>query len=74
MLVSQLQSIVEFVAQLDAVPANPSATAFVAGPDHVTLRADVVAPEPLMHSPASMAPEFTADLFTVPRHTAMEEG
>jgi aspartyl/glutamyl-tRNA(Asn/Gln) amidotransferase C subunit len=73
-LVNQLQSIVDFVAQLGEVPAAEAAAPFVMGPAQVALRADVVHPEPLAHSPAEMAPEFAGGLFTVPRHTAMEEG
>lgn len=73
-LVNQMQRIVDFVAQLGEVPAGEQAPPFVAGPARVALRDDVVRPEPLAHPPAEFAPEFTGGLFTVPRHTAMEEG
>jgi len=71
-LVAQMGRIVDFVAQLGEVPASEEAPPFHAGPDHVALRADVVAPTPLARGPAEMAPEFREGLFVVPRLGAME--
>ncbi|MDH4131970.1 MAG: aspartyl/glutamyl-tRNA amidotransferase subunit C [Gemmatimonadota bacterium] len=71
-LVAQMGRIVNFVAQLGEVPASEAAPPFHAGPDHVALRADVVAPTPLTRTPAEMAPEFREGLFVVPRLGAME--
>ena len=46
---------------------------FNAGPAQAELRPDVVAPQPLAHPLATMAPGFAGEFFAVPRHTAMEE-
>ena len=72
-LVTQLQSIVAMVEQLNEVTVAGKAPPFNAGPAQVELRPDVLAPEPLAHPLASMAPGFAGDFFAVPRHTAMEE-
>jgi aspartyl-tRNA(Asn)/glutamyl-tRNA(Gln) amidotransferase subunit C len=72
-LVEQLGRIVDFVAQLNEVPAGEEAPPFVAGPAQVTLREDVIAPIPLSRTPEQMAPEFRDGLFLVPRLGAMEE-
>lgn len=73
-LVSQMKSIVAMVEQLNEVTVAGKAPPFNAGPAQAELRADVVAPQPLAHSPAEMAPGFSGGFFAVPRHTAMEEG
>jgi len=73
-LVEQLGRIVDFVAQLEEVPASEQAPPFVAGPAQVSLREDVIAPVPLSRTPGQMAPEFRDGLFLVPRLGAMEEG
>jgi aspartyl-tRNA(Asn)/glutamyl-tRNA(Gln) amidotransferase subunit C len=72
-LVEQLNRIVEFVAQLEEVPAGEEAPPFVAGPAELTLREDVPGPVPLARPPAQFAPEFRDGLFLVPRLGAMEE-
>lgn len=72
-LVSQLQGIVQMVEQLNEIPAVGDAPAFHAGPSEAELRDDVVAPEPLAHPLAEMAPGFVSSFFAVPRHTAMED-
>jgi aspartyl-tRNA(Asn)/glutamyl-tRNA(Gln) amidotransferase subunit C len=71
-LVDQLSRIVDFVAELNEVPADESAPPFQAGPAKTPLREDIVAPVPLARSPAEIAPEFTAGFFVVPRLGAME--
>ena len=48
-LVEQMGRIVEFVAQLNEVPASEQAPAFLAGPAAVRLRPDEVAPDRLAH-------------------------
>ncbi|MEO8634885.1 MAG: Asp-tRNA(Asn)/Glu-tRNA(Gln) amidotransferase subunit GatC [Gemmatimonadales bacterium] len=73
-LVEQMGRIVEFVAQLDEVPAGDSAPPFVAGPAQLTLRPDAVVPSGLVRQPAAFAPEFTKGFFSVPRLGAMAEG
>jgi aspartyl-tRNA(Asn)/glutamyl-tRNA(Gln) amidotransferase subunit C len=72
-LVEQLNRIVEFVAQLEEVPAGEEAPPFVAGPAELTLREDVPGPVPLARPPAQFAPEFRDGLFLVPRLGSMEE-
>jgi len=72
-LVEQLGRIVEFVAQLNEVPAGEQAPPFLAGPREVALRPDEVRPAMLARSPAEMAPEFRHGFFVVPKLGAMEE-
>jgi aspartyl-tRNA(Asn)/glutamyl-tRNA(Gln) amidotransferase subunit C len=72
-LVDQLNRIVDYVAQLDQVPADRMAAPFLPGPQSVELREDVPGPVPLARPPAEFAPEFTDGFFLVPRHGAMEE-
>jgi len=73
-LVDQLQRIVAMVDQLGEVTVAGKAPPFNAGPAQAELRADVIAPELLSRSPAEIAPGFSGGFFSVPRHTAMEEG
>lgn len=71
-LVEQMGRIVDFVAQLDEVPASERAPAFLAGPTAVRLRADEVAPDRLVHGPERIAPEFPRGFFAVPKLGAMD--
>jgi aspartyl-tRNA(Asn)/glutamyl-tRNA(Gln) amidotransferase subunit C len=73
-LVDQMNRIVDYVAQLDKVPADRMAEPFLPGPQSVALRDDVEGAVPLARPPAAMAPEFVDGFFLVPRHGAMEEG
>jgi aspartyl-tRNA(Asn)/glutamyl-tRNA(Gln) amidotransferase subunit C len=72
-LVDQLNRIVDYVAQLDQVPADRMAEPFVPGPAAAPLREDVPNPVPLARPPAAFAPEFRDGFFLVPRHGAMED-
>ncbi len=72
-LVEQMNRIVDYVATLDEVKADPLGEPFLAGPASAPLRADVEAPVALARSPAEMAPEFADGFFLVPRHGAMED-
>jgi aspartyl-tRNA(Asn)/glutamyl-tRNA(Gln) amidotransferase subunit C len=72
-LVEQMNRIVEYVAQLDQVPADRMAEPFLPGPQSVALRVDQEQPVPLAHPPAALAPEFVEGFFLVPRHGAMED-
>ena len=72
-LVEQMKRIVDYVAQLDEVPADQQAAPFLPGPVQVSLRADTPGPIPLARPPAAIAPEFADGFFLVPRHGAMEE-
>ena len=72
-LVEQLNRIVDYVAQLDRVPAEDGADLFLPGPEQVELREDVPGSVPLARPPAALAPEFADGFFLVPRHGAMED-
>jgi len=72
-LVEQMNRIVDYVAQLDQVPADHQAAPFLPGPARVALREDTPGPVPLARTPAEMAPEFADGFFLVPRHGAMED-
>jgi aspartyl-tRNA(Asn)/glutamyl-tRNA(Gln) amidotransferase subunit C len=72
-LVEQLNRIVDYVAQLNQMPADRMAEPFLPGPDSVRLREDVPGSVSLERPPASLAPEFTDGFFIVPRHGAMED-
>jgi aspartyl-tRNA(Asn)/glutamyl-tRNA(Gln) amidotransferase subunit C len=72
-LVDQMNRIVDYVATLNEVPSDRIVDPFLAGPQSVALREDVVAPMPLARPPAAMAPEFANGFFLVPRHGAMED-
>jgi aspartyl-tRNA(Asn)/glutamyl-tRNA(Gln) amidotransferase subunit C len=72
-LVDQMNRIVDYVAQLNQVPADSAVEPFLAGPPSVLLREDVEGAMPLARPPAIMAPEFAQGFFLVPRHGAMED-
>lgn len=68
-LSEQMSRIIDYVAQLSAVPANGGggAKAFVPGPDAIRFRADEVNPAPLASGPAEFAPAFKEGFFVVPK-------
>ena len=72
-LVGQLSRIVDYVAALDRLPADPRIEAFLPGPSQVRLRSDEPGPVPLLRPPADLAPEWKDGFFLVPRHGAMED-
>jgi len=72
-LVGQLNAIVEYVAQLDALPVEGEIAPFVPGPATLAWRTDEVAPQPLALPPAALAPEFRDGFFVVPRLAAMDQ-
>jgi aspartyl-tRNA(Asn)/glutamyl-tRNA(Gln) amidotransferase subunit C len=72
-LVEQLGRIVDYVAQLDRLPADAAVEPFVPGPAQVELREDTPGAVPLARPPAEWAPEFAQGFFLVPRHGAMED-
>jgi aspartyl-tRNA(Asn)/glutamyl-tRNA(Gln) amidotransferase subunit C len=74
LLAEQLNRIVEYVEQLREVPAGEHAEPYQGGPPRAPLREDVVAPIPLAHPMAGMAPEFADGFFLVPRRGKMAEG
>ena len=66
-LADQMSRILDYVAQLSAVPANGTVKVFVPGPDAIRFRADEVNPTPLAIPPADFAPAFKEGFFVVPR-------
>ncbi len=72
-LVSQLNRIVDYVAQLEAAPDEGQGDDFLPGPARVALRDDRVRSEPLAHPPATLAPAWRDGYFVVPRLSAMED-
>lgn len=72
-LTGQLDRIVEYVAQLEALPSEESVAPFHPGPGAVKLRPDVVAPVLLVRPPEAIAPAMRDGLFVVPRLGAQED-
>ena len=66
-LAEQMSRIIDYVAQLSAVPANGVVKAFVPGPDAIRFRADEVSPAPLAFGPEKFAPAFKEGFFVVPK-------
>ena len=66
-LAEQMSRILDYVAQLSAVPANETMRVFVPGPDAIRFRADDVSPAPLAFGPAEFAPAFKEGFFVVPK-------
>lgn len=73
LLATQLEAIVEFVAQLVEVPLPEGVGTVAVGPEQLTLRDDVVAPIPMVRGPAEMAPAFVDGFFVVPKLGGMAE-
>lgn len=66
-LADQMSRILDYVAQLSAVPTNGSLKVFVPGPDAIRVRIDEVNPAPLAVGPDKFAPAFKEGFFVVPR-------
>ncbi len=66
-LAEQMSRILDYVAQLSAVPANGTVKVFVPGPDAIRFRPDEVNPPPLAFGPDEFAPAFKEGFFVVPR-------
>jgi aspartyl-tRNA(Asn)/glutamyl-tRNA(Gln) amidotransferase subunit C len=73
LLATQLEAIVNFVAQLDEVGDDGTLGAVVVGPQELRLREDIVNPIPLARGPAEFAPAFQQGFFVVPRLGGMAE-
>jgi aspartyl-tRNA(Asn)/glutamyl-tRNA(Gln) amidotransferase subunit C len=73
LLATQLEGIVNFVAQLGEVVVDDAAGDVVVGPSEVRLREDIVNPIPLARGPADFAPAFQHGFFVVPRLGGMAE-
>jgi aspartyl-tRNA(Asn)/glutamyl-tRNA(Gln) amidotransferase subunit C len=73
LLAEQMSRILEYVAQINAVPASEGVKPFVPGPDAVRFRPDEVKPAPLAFGPAELAPAFKEGFFLVPKLGAFDE-
>ena len=73
LLAEQMSRILEYVAQINAVPASEGAKPFVPGPDAARFRADEVKPWPLAFGPAEFAPAFRDGFFLVPKLGQFED-
>lgn len=73
LLADQMSRILEYVAQINAVPASEGMKPFVPGPDAVRCRADEVKPWPLAFGPDKLAPAFREEFFLVPKLGQFEE-
>jgi aspartyl-tRNA(Asn)/glutamyl-tRNA(Gln) amidotransferase subunit C len=71
-LAGQLDKIVTYVGQLEALGATAGTPSFQPGPKALTLAPDVVGSVPLERPPAEFAPDFRDGLFVVPRMPALE--
>jgi aspartyl-tRNA(Asn)/glutamyl-tRNA(Gln) amidotransferase subunit C len=66
-LAEHMSRIIDYVAQLSAVPSNGGVKVFVPGPDAIRFRADEVNPAPLALEPKELAPAFKEGFFVVPK-------
>jgi aspartyl-tRNA(Asn)/glutamyl-tRNA(Gln) amidotransferase subunit C len=72
-LAEEMSRILEYVAQISAVPASEGAKPFIPGPDAIRFRADEVKPAQLAFGPATFAPAFRDGFFLVPKLGQFEE-
>src|SRR5437588_88436 len=72
LLAEQMSRILDYVAQINAVPASEGVRALVPGPDALRFRADEVRPIILAFGPETLAPAFKDGFFLVPKLGAFE--
>jgi len=72
-LAAQMSRILDYVAQINSVPASEGVKPFVPGPDAVRFRPDEVKPAPLAFGPAEFAPAFRDGFFLVPKLSQFEQ-
>jgi aspartyl-tRNA(Asn)/glutamyl-tRNA(Gln) amidotransferase subunit C len=72
-LAEEMSRILEYVAQISAVPASEGAKPFIPGPDAIRFRADEVKPAQLAFGPVTFAPAFRDGFFLVPKLGQFEE-
>lgn len=73
MLAEQMSRILDYIAQLNSVPASEVVKPFVPGPDAARFRPDEVKPAPLAFPPAELAPAFQDGFFLVPKLGQFED-
>jgi aspartyl-tRNA(Asn)/glutamyl-tRNA(Gln) amidotransferase subunit C len=72
LLAEQMSRILDYVRQINSVPASEGVRPFVPGPDAVRFRPDEVKPAPLAFGPETFAPAFKDGFFLVPKLGAFE--
>ena len=72
-LAAELEAIVAFVAQLNAVDVPEGTGVMLLGPESVALREDRVDPIPMTRTPAQLAPAFREGFFVVPKLGGLAE-
>jgi aspartyl-tRNA(Asn)/glutamyl-tRNA(Gln) amidotransferase subunit C len=72
-LTRELAGIVAFVETLGELEDDSASHVVVVGPEQVSLRDDVIAPIPMAHPPAAIAPAFVDGFFVVPRLGGLAE-
>ncbi|MEX2157243.1 MAG: Asp-tRNA(Asn)/Glu-tRNA(Gln) amidotransferase subunit GatC [Gemmatimonadales bacterium] len=72
-LAEQMSRILDYVAQLSAVPASETLKPYVPGPDAIRFRPDEVSPWPLAAGPEKFAPAFKDGFFVVPKLGQFDE-
>ena len=72
LLAEQMSRILDYVRQINSVPASEGVRPFVPGPDAVRFRPDEVRPAPLAFGPETFAPAFKDGFFLVPKLGAFE--
>src|SRR2546425_10898687 len=72
LLAEQMSRILDYVAQINSVPASEGVKPFVPGPDAVRFRVDEVKPWPLAFGPATLAPAFRDGFFLGPNVGQLE--
>lgn len=73
MLAEQMSRILDYIAQLNSVPASEVVKPFVPGPDAARFRPDEVKPAPLAFPPGELAPAFQDGFFLVPKLGQFED-
>ncbi len=72
-LAKQIDDIVKYIAQLEAVDAEEASAPAQVGPTSAPLRPDTRNPIPMSAPPREMAPEFAEDFYIVPKVEGMGE-
>jgi aspartyl-tRNA(Asn)/glutamyl-tRNA(Gln) amidotransferase subunit C len=72
-LAEQMSRILDYVAQLNTVPASEGLKPYVPGPDAIRFRPDEVKPWPLAVGPEKLAPAFKDGFFVVPKLGQFDE-
>jgi aspartyl-tRNA(Asn)/glutamyl-tRNA(Gln) amidotransferase subunit C len=72
LLAEQMSRILDYVRQINGLPASEGLRPFVPGPDAVRFRLDEVKPWPLAFGPETLAPDFKDGFFLVPKLGAFE--